>query len=99
MKRIAASGLCLVGYITLGAACGSSTSGSGGSASTAASTSSGATSSGTGGGPIAVACTSQPAQLDLGGTWAAYGDLSVTLAGMPGGAITICPANQVGEAT
>jgi hypothetical protein len=97
MKRIAALGLCLVGYLTLGAACGSS-GGTSKSASTSSS-SSGATTGGGGGGPLTIACTSQPAQLDLGGTWAAYGDLSVTLAGMPGGAISICPANQVGEAT
>jgi hypothetical protein len=35
----------------------------------------------------------------LTGTWAAYGQLSVKLQGVPGGAITICPADQVGAAT
>ena len=44
-------------------------------------------------------CTGEPATLSLSGTWAAYGQLSVKLQGSPGGAITICPADQVGAAT
>ena len=46
-----------------------------------------------------VTCDGQPATLSLAGTWAAYGRLSLTLTGAPGGAITICPTDQVGEAT
>jgi hypothetical protein len=80
--------------------CGSgSTAGTGGGATTT--TKSTSTTSGTGGagGSTAVACTSQPSELALTGTWAAYGQLSVSLVGVPGGAITICPADQVGAAT
>jgi hypothetical protein len=64
------------------------------------STSSNSTSSsgGTGGGSTAITCSGQPATLSLSGTWAALADLSVNLQGVPGGAITICPANQVGQA-
>jgi len=53
--------------------------------------------SGAGGGPEQVACTGQPSTVNLGGIWAARGSLAVTLKGQPGGAITICPAGQVGE--
>lgn len=62
---------------------------------------SGATSSatGAGGGPSAIACEGAPEKLTLGGTWAAYGRLAVKLAGLPGGAITICPEDQIGEST
>jgi hypothetical protein len=63
---------------------------------TSSSSSSGA---GTGGTSTAVACTSQPASASLTGTWAAYAELSVKLQGVVGGAITICPADQVGQAT
>jgi len=53
---------------------------------------------GTGGGSTAIACTGQPANLSVSGTWAAYGQLSVKLQGATGGAITICPTDQVGAA-
>lgn len=52
---------------------------------------------GSGGGSQAVACDEAPTTLDLSGTWAVYGRLAVTLEGTPGGAITICPADQIGE--
>jgi hypothetical protein len=54
---------------------------------------------GSGGGSTAVVCEGAPAEPDLEGTWAAYGRLAVTLQGQPGGAITICPADQIGEST
>src|SRR5690242_13124191 len=80
----------------IGCGGGGSTAGMGGSSS--ASTSGSAT-SGTGGGTHEIACTGAPADLALDGTWVAYGQLSVKLQGAPGGAITICPADQVGAAT
>ncbi len=46
-----------------------------------------------------VPCTGEPASLSVSGTWAAYGQLSVHLEGATGGAITICPTDQVGAAT
>ncbi|MDI1450344.1 hypothetical protein [Polyangium sp. 6x1] len=54
-------------------------------------------SGGSGGGSQTVACDEAPTTLNLSGTWAAYGRLAVTLQGTPGGAITICPADQIGE--
>lgn len=54
---------------------------------------------GSGGGSVAITCDGAPAEHDLEGTFAAYGRLAVTLQGQPGGAITICPADQVGEST
>jgi hypothetical protein len=80
-------------------ACGgsgtSTTSGGGGSSSTTGST----TGTGTGGGTHAITCEGAPADLALEGTWAAYGKLAVKLIGSPDGAINLCPADQVGEAT
>src|SRR6185295_17319807 len=55
----------------------------------------GTTTSGT---TSAIACTGQPADLSLTGTWAAHGKLTVKLQGAPGGAITICPTDQSGAA-
>jgi len=52
---------------------------------------------GGGGGPQVISCDGAPAALDLSGTWITYGRLAVTLEGTPGGAITICPADQIGE--
>lgn len=78
---------------------GGTTGGAGGTGGSTPGTSSSGTGTG-GGGTHEIACTGQPADhLALGGTWAAYGQLSVTLQGAPGGAITICPADQVGAAT
>lgn len=54
---------------------------------------------GTGGASTAVTCEGAPAEHDLAGVWAAYGRLAVTLQGQPGGAITICPTDQIGEST
>jgi hypothetical protein len=54
---------------------------------------------GTGGGPIEIACDGAPADLTLDGTWAAYSKLAISLQGALGGAITICPADQIGEST
>jgi hypothetical protein len=68
-------------------------------ATTSTTTSTMATSSSTGGGPAPIACEGAPAEITLDGVWAAYGRLSVKLLGAPGGAITICPTDQIGEAT
>jgi hypothetical protein len=54
---------------------------------------------GAGGGGQAVPCDSAPADLALAGTWVASARLTVTLAGVPGGAITICPEGQEGESS
>ena len=83
---------------------GNSTKGTGGtggtsSASSTTSGTTGTTGTGTGGGSTAITCTGQPAALSLTGTWAAIGELAVSLQGVPGGAITICPTNQVGDST
>src|ERR1700691_2335091 len=76
-----------------GSATGSSGAG-GGNSTTAAGTRGGAE-----GGGQPHRCTPQPADLALTGTWAAYGELQISLQGVPGGAITICPADQVGAST
>ncbi|HLM71387.1 MAG TPA: hypothetical protein VK459_01800 [Polyangiaceae bacterium] len=52
-----------------------------------------------GGGPNPIACEGAPAELSVDGAWAAYGRLSIKLVGAPGGAITICPTDQVSEGT
>jgi hypothetical protein len=79
------------------------TAGSGGAGTSSSSSGSTSTSTSTSGssssGSTAITCTGQPAALSLSGTWAALGQLSVNLQGMPGGAISICPTNQVGQAT
>ena len=81
---------------------GAQACGDDGSASTGAATGSGG-SGGAGGaggsGPNPIACEGAPAELSVDGAWAAYGRLSVKLVGAPGGAITICPADQVSEGT
>jgi len=56
-------------------------------------------STGSGGGSTTISCTDAPAELSLEGTWAALGRLDVKLKGNPGGAITLCPTDQAGEAT
>lgn len=76
------------GLLLLTSACGGDDAGSGGAS---------GTTSGTGGGPQGVPCDGAPADLSLGGTWAATARLEVTLQGVPGGAITICPEGQIGE--
>lgn len=79
--------------------CGGGGAGTGGSGGEAASSSS-ASSAGTGGGAAGIACDGQPTDhVSLGGTWAAYGKLAVSLQGAPGGAITICPTDQIGDAS
>jgi hypothetical protein len=84
-------------------ACGgeqSTTSTSGaGAAGQAGSGGGGAGGSGAGGGVQAIPCTGAPADPALEGTWAAFGKLAVKLEGAPGGVITICPVDQIGEAT
>lgn len=93
------SALLLVGLFSLpNAGCSDGNSGSGASGATGGSGGSGAV-GGSGGGSTAMVCEGAPAEGDLEGTWAAYGRLAVTLQGQPGGAITICPADQVGEST
>src|SRR5262249_26366635 len=91
----------LLPFVGLGAGCGGGATGAGGSGGSGGhTTSSGtmSTTSSTGTGSSVITCDSQPANLALSGTWAAVGKLSVKLQGAPGGAITICPADQVGEA-
>src|SRR4051812_20190260 len=85
--------------VVLGCGGGGSTAGTGGSSSASTASSMTSSSNGTGGGTHEIACTGAPADLALDGTWVAYGQLSVNLQGAPGGAITICPADQVGAAT
>lgn len=100
MKRLSSL---LVGSLLCSSALVSAAScGDGGSASTggAASSSSSSSSSGAGGeGPITIDCKGDSAAVSLAGTWVASGRLAVTLEGVPGGAITICPADQVGESS
>lgn len=52
---------------------------------------------GTGGNP-APSCEGQPDALDLAGTWAALGVLTVKIEGQPGSLVSICPADQIGQA-
>ncbi len=96
-RFLAGSGLALT-IGALASACGGddTTGGTTGGTTTGSSTTGGG---GNGGGGIDVACDGAPADLALAGTWAAYGRLAVTLEGAPGGAITICPADQIGEST
>ena len=88
----------------LGAALLGCGSGSGGETTSGTSTGTGSGGAGgggtgAGGGSSAVKCDSAPATLSLEGTWALKGRLAVKLKGAPGGAITICPADQPGEAS
>jgi hypothetical protein len=91
----------IVGSLLCGAAlasvpsCGDDAgTGAGGAGSTVSSSSSGG-----GDGPIAIDCKGAPAELSLTGIWAAYGRLAINMEGAPGGAISICPEDQVGEST
>jgi hypothetical protein len=87
-----------VGAALVGAALALAGCGGGGTGTGATGTTTGTTTGGTGGGTTDIPCTGQPADLALSGTWAARGQLSVKLQGVPGGPITICPADQVGAA-
>jgi hypothetical protein len=89
-------GLVLLGASLLGCGGGATPSGTSTGAGGASGTSSTA---GAGGGSSAVKCDGAPADLSLEGTWAVKGRLAVKLQGAPGGAITICPADQPGEAS
>lgn len=87
-------------------ACDGSGSSSGGKDESAASTSGtaaggggGAGGAGAGGGAHAIACDGAPVDPALEGTWAAVGKLAVKLEGAPGGVITLCPVDQIGEAS
>lgn len=94
MKR--ALGVIAIGVLGFVGACGGG--GTGGSGASGGGTSS--SSSGTGGGSSSgIACDGQPADLSLTGTWAVFGDLSITFQSNPGGAITLCPTDQIGQAT
>lgn len=91
---------CVIGVMAF-VACGGGggEGGAGGGTTTSGTTTSGSTTSGTST-ATAVACDGQPADhAALSGTWAAYGQLAVKLQGALGGAITICPEDQVGAAT
>lgn len=88
----------LLAAIALGCGGGGGEGGAGGGTSSSSSSSSGTASSSSG--STGVTCTGEPSDhVALSGTWAAYGELSVSLEGVPGGAITICPADQVGAAS
>jgi hypothetical protein len=76
-----------------GGSAGTSSDGGGGKADGASGTDGAA---GTGGTTFTCEKT---AELDMGGTWAAFARLSVTLKSEPGGAITVCPVDQIGEST
>ncbi len=94
-RALAIGGLAALGILS-GFGCGggdTGSTGSGGSGNGGGANGGG----GAGGGPEQVACTGQPSETNLSGIWAARGTLAVTLKGQPGGAITICPADQVGE--
>ncbi len=82
-----------IAIVLLASACGGG-EGSGGSGGTGT--------GGTGGGGTTTStgpsCEGQPATLDIAGTWAAYGALTVTIQGAPGSLVSICPANQEGQA-
>lgn len=83
-------------FILPNSGCSGGGSGAGGSGTTG---SSAGGAGGAGGGSNAIVCEGAPADPDLEGTFAAYGRLAVSLQGQPGGAITICPADQIGEST
>lgn len=51
------------------------------------------------GGSTAPSCEGQPDTLDVAGTWAGYGVLTAAIKGQPGSLVSICPADQEGEAT
>lgn len=93
--------LSAVAAALLTVACGGGSGNTGGGGSTGSTTGSTATGSTSGTtGSTAFTCTGEPADhVALSGTWAAYGELSVKLEGAPGGAITICPTDQVGAAS
>lgn len=82
-----------IGIALLAAGCGDGgTSGSGGSGGSGGA---GGTTGSTSSGP---SCEGQPDTLDLEGTWAAYGALTVSVQGAPGSLVSICPADQQGQA-
>lgn len=89
--------LALLGAALFGCGGGGETT-SGASSSTSGTSGSGGA-GGAGGGTSAVKCDGAPAALSLEGTWAVKGRLAVKLEGAPGGAITICPEDQLGEAS
>lgn len=74
---------------------GGDTTNTGGSGGTGATGGTGGT--GTGGTP-GPSCEGQPDTLDLTGTWAAYGALTVSIVGQPGSLVSICPTDQQGIA-
>lgn len=77
------------------AACdgGGDTTASGGSGGTT-----GSAGGGGAGGGAAPSCEGQPEKLDVAGTWAAYGALTATITGQAGSLVSICPADQEGQA-
>ncbi len=87
--------LAILGAALLGCGGGETTSGTG----STSESSSASTGSGAGGGSSGVPCDGAPADLALEGTWAVKGRLTVKLKGAPGGAITLCPEDQPGEAS
>ncbi len=90
--------LALLGAALLGCGGGEGTGGTTGTSSGAGGAG-GSGAGGSGGGSSAVACDGAPADLALEGTWAVKGRLAVKLQGAPGGAITLCPEDQQGEAS
>jgi hypothetical protein len=90
--------LALLGAALVG--CGGSEVTSSTSSASSGGGASGSGSGGSGGGSSnAVPCDGAPAELALEGTWAVKGRLAVKLQGAPGGAITLCPEDQQGEAS
>ena len=86
--------LAFLGAALLGCGVSETTSGTTGSGT------GGAGGSGGGGGSgNAVKCDGAPEELSLEGTWAVKGRIAVKLAGAPGGAITLCPDDQQGDAS
>lgn len=76
------------------AACG----GDDGSGGGGAGASGGSGGDGGSGGTPGPKCEGQPETLDVAGTWAALGVLTASIKGKPGSIVTICPADQEGQA-
>ncbi|MFS8070699.1 MAG: hypothetical protein ACMG6S_30405, partial [Byssovorax sp.] len=87
--------LAFLGAALLGCGVSETTSGTTGSGTGGA----GGSGGGGGGTSNAVKCDGAPADLALAGTWAVKGRIAVKLAGAPGGAITLCPDDQQGDAS
>src|SRR5262245_1535471 len=90
------AGAALVALLTVACGDGSGATGSAGMGGTGGTGMGGTGGSGAGGSNV-LSCDGQPDTLDLAGTWAAYGALTVAVSGQPGSIATICPADQKGQ--